>query len=192
MITLYFYDNIIQYKKKEEIHEFYLPKNCMKYGKVTNIPIFEQTINLFVTKHKWNSLFKTKKILLILPMNYTESDKEIITVILNNVGLKEIFYKKESNFFVLKKNDIILIIHQEYLLSIEKKKNQVISLCYPYCLFLSMENTLRYFINHHSSRYRYFLLGNNSNIPNLYKLYVDKSIFYYYNYSTYIISFENT
>ena len=41
MIILYFYDNFIQYKEKEEINEIAFPEEALDYGKIRNISLFE-------------------------------------------------------------------------------------------------------------------------------------------------------
>ena len=53
MIAIYLFENIIQYKEKEEIKEFIMPKKAMEYGKIKNIPIFEEYLGKLIKQEKW-------------------------------------------------------------------------------------------------------------------------------------------
>ena len=96
MIILYLYENTIQVKEKDIIKEFVLSPEAMMYGKVRNSNLFEQQLHKIVVQEKWITFFKTKKILLIVPANYEAIDKEIFTVILNNLGIT----KSENEYIV--------------------------------------------------------------------------------------------
>ncbi len=187
MIIIYLFDNVIQYKEKEEIKEFTMPKNAMKYGKIKNIPIFEKELDKLIKKEKWGILFRSKTIHIILPVHYDEIDKEILTVLFNNNGIKNIKYTKEINLFDLKKNQIIINIHSAYLTTVEKRKKNIAIYFYPFNIFDSLENTLSFIFNKYSKKIRYILLGSNENIPKIAKKSNNKQLFYYQEYKRYIV-----
>ena len=62
MITIYLYENTIQYKENEEIKENVFPKEAMAYGKIKDINLFEQALYKFINKKKWIIFLKPKKI----------------------------------------------------------------------------------------------------------------------------------
>ena len=97
MITLYLYENSIQYKDKKQIKEIEFPKEAMQYGKIKNIPIFELSLHKLIVKERWITLFKSKKVNIIIPAHYTEMDKEVLMTILNNLGITHIQYQKGRN-----------------------------------------------------------------------------------------------
>ena len=70
MIAIYLFENIIQYKEKEEIKEFIMPKKAMEYGKIKNIPIFEEYLGKLIKQEKWVTLFQSKPIAILLPLFY--------------------------------------------------------------------------------------------------------------------------
>ena len=88
MIILYFYDNFIQYKEKEEINEIAFPEEALDYGKIKNISLFETHLEKLARQKKWLTLFKAKKLILVVPIHYSECDKEVLTVILQNIGFQ--------------------------------------------------------------------------------------------------------
>lgn len=96
MIYIYLYENIIQYMEKEEIKEYIVPKKAMAYGKIINISIFEESLDTLIKKEKWSTLLTTKKITIIEPIHYNKADEEIMTIILNNCGIKHITWQKEE------------------------------------------------------------------------------------------------
>lgn len=181
MITLYFYDNIIQYKEKEEIKEIALPEEILDYGKIKNIYLFETYMEKLAKQKKWLSLFKTKKITIILPVTYSDCDKEVLSVILQNVGFQNISYKREEESLHLRKNQIICNIHKKYLVVYKKDTDTSF---YPYYIFLNMKNTLEYIVKKSSKKYQFILIGNHPKIMD----YAEKNkLCYYQNYQEYII-----
>ena len=52
MVAIYLFENIIQYKEKEEIKEFIMPKKAMEYGKIKNIPMFEEYVSKLIKQEK--------------------------------------------------------------------------------------------------------------------------------------------
>ena len=96
MIILYFYDNFIQYKEKEEINEIAFPEEALDYGKIKNISLFETYLEKLARQKKWLTLFKAKKLILVVHIHYSEYDKEVLTVILQNIGFQNISFKKEE------------------------------------------------------------------------------------------------
>jgi len=187
MITLYFYENIIQYMEKEEIQEYKISPKAMKYGKIRNIPIFEEEFSQLVKQEKWSTLFHTKKIRIILPLHYEEIDKEILTSILNNNNIKQITFQKEINLFQLKKNQIIVNLNETYLTLIKKAKRKTEILFFPTNIFQSTENMLKHIIENNSEKSRFYFLGSNKNISKLITKINNNRLFYFQNASQHII-----
>lgn len=188
MIDIYLFDNIIQYKQKEEIKEFIMPKNAMKYGKVKNIPIFEKQLEKLAKKERWLTLLKARKIHIILPSHYNEVDKEVILVIFNNIGLKKIKCNKELNYLELKKNQILINVHNDYLTLLRKEKNKIITGIYPYDIFENFNHTIEYILKKFSTKYRYYFLGNNNIFIKFIETKKQKNLYYFQNHNEYIIN----
>ncbi len=184
MIILYPYENVIQYKINNQIKEFIMPKKAMKYGKITNIPIFEKELGTLIKKEGWVTLLKSKKITLILPLHYTELDKEIFTVLLNNNGIKTVKYKKEISLLELEKNKIFINIHETYATLVKKEKNKII-LFYPLNIFTSLDDFLSFVTK---NKKQIFIYGSNENIKENIVKKKHMNIFYYNNLKTFIIT----
>ena len=189
MIYLYPYENIIQYKIKEEIHEIELSTKSMEYGKIKNIPIFETELRQILKRKKWISFLQSKSITLILPLDYNEKEKEVFVVILENIGFKNIKITKQR--VKIKKNGILLEIHHHYLNKIYLNKNKMICERYPYYIFHNTENTLHYITHDHGKKKRFYLFGSNPKIPHLVFELDNKNVFYYHNYKEYIINLSS-
>jgi len=187
MVTLYFYDNIIQYKEREEIKEYILPSNAMDYGKIKNIPIFENCFKKLALQEKWLGIFQKKNITVILPNHYNEMDKEVIDAVFYNIGLKVVKYMKENKLYNLKNNQVILNIHQKYLTYISKQKNKIIVEVYPFYIFNNLNSTLNFILKNKPSKNRYFCIGNNHNIPHIVDMKNVSNLLYYRDYSEHLI-----
>ena len=187
MVTLYFYENIIQYMEKEEVKEYEVSKKAMSYGKIKNIPLFENEIANLIKQEKWCTLLHSKKITLILPLHYEEVDKELMTTILNNNNIKSINYKKESNLFPLKKNQIIINFHENYLTSLQKIKNKIEKKFIPTNIFQSSESMIKYLIENSSEKSRFYFLGSNKNISKLIRKIHNNRLFYFQNANDHVI-----
>lgn len=187
MIILYLYENTIQVKEKDIIKEFALSPEAMMYGKVRNSNLFEQQLHKIVVQEKWITFFKTKKVLLIVPANYEAIDKEIITVILNNLGITNIKYQEETTLYDIKPNQLFLNVNESYLLCTrithKKKKTQF----YPYYVLGNLSTTIEWIIKCNKKK-KIYLFGSYENIPKLVKNYNFQTIFYYNNYKNFIIS----
>lgn len=181
MITLYFFDNIIQYKEKEEIIEIVFPEDVLDYGKVKNISLFETNLEKLARQKKWITLLRTKKITIIIPSYYSECDKEVLTVIFQNIGLQNINFKKEEECLNLRKNQIICNIHKKYLMLYKKDSEPLL---YPFYIFLSMKKTMDYILRKTSNKYQYILIGNNSKIIDYAE---ENNLCYYQDLKEYII-----
>lgn len=187
MIILYLYENTIQVKEKDIIKEFALLPEAMMYGKVKNSNLFEQQLHKIVVQEKWITFFKTKKVLLIVPANYEAIDKEIITVILNNLGITNIKYQEETTLYDIKPNQLYLNVNESYLLCTrithKKKKTQF----YPNYVLGNLSTTIEWIIKYNKKK-KIYLFGSYENIPKLAKNYKFQTIFYYNNYKNFIIS----
>ena len=188
MITLYPYENSIQYKEKEEIKEINFSKKAMQYGKIKNIPIFENELKKEAQKRKWVTLFQTKKVHLILPNDYNEKEKEVFLVILENIGLRHIRCSKMNQYLEFKKNKIFLEVHKTYLIKTYYTKKKIVSEFFPYYLCSDAQSTIQHILNQHSIKHRYYLFGSNQNIPNMVKKLNNPNILYYQNCKNYILS----
>jgi len=188
MITIYLYENIIQYKEKEEIKEFIMSPKGMKEGKIKNIPIFEENIGKLIKKEKWSTLFHSKELMVILPIHYEEIDKEILTIVLNNNGIRHIKYKKENNLIEMKKNQIIINLHHTYFTLTKKEKDKIKNYYYPLNIFPSIEEALKYVIKQSSKKCRFHFIGSNERLPKIIEKIVDQNIFYYNNFKTFLIT----
>ena len=184
MIILYPYENVIQYKE-QEIKNFVVSKNSMQYGKIKNIPIFEKELKKLIKKEHWVTLLKPKNIVLIIPSHYTEMDKEVFTVILNNLGLKNIKYKKESTLLEKKKNTIYINLHETYATVIKKEKVQT-TLFYPLNIFSSLDSFLDFIIVSQNRRYLFY--GTNEDVLNKILERKQANVFYYQRKEEYLIS----
>lgn len=184
MITLYLYDNIIQYKEKEEIKECPLSEEALEYGRIKNITLFETQLEKLAKQKKWLSLFKSKKIQIILPFYYSDCDKEVLTVILQNIGFQNIKLKKEGQCINLKKYQIICNIHKKYLVLYKFQKEPML---YPFYLFSGMKNTLEFILKKNSRKFQYILIGNNPKIIEYAEQKKDSNICYYQECKEYII-----
>lgn len=181
MIILYFYDNFIQYKEKEEINEIAFPEEALDYGKIKNISLFETYLEKLARHKKWLTLFKAKKLILVVPIHYSECDKEVLTVILQNIGFQNISFKKEEQGLNLRKNQIICNIHKKYLMVYKKDTETVL---FPFYIFSGMKDTMTYILKKTSKKYQYILIGNNHKIIE----YAEKNNLYYYqDFKEYII-----
>jgi len=187
MVTIYLFENIIQYKEKEEIKEYSMPTNAMKYGKIINIPIFESAFNKLAKKEKWICWYKSKSMTIILPVHYEETDKEVLTVVLNNIGIKKITYKKEINILNIKNNQKILNIHENYVTTIEQKKGNKKIYFYPTNIFLNTESLISFILKNDKSKYRYYILGSKKNISKVVETINKTNIYYYKKSRTQII-----
>ena len=187
MITIYLYENTIQYKEKEKIKETTFPKEAMAYGKIKDINLFEQALYKFINKEKWITFLKTKKIHLIIPGNYENVDKEILLTVLNNLGLTHITYHDEKTLYTINKNQIYLNIHSSYLLLTKKTSKNLKTINYPYYIFNGFENTINYIIQNYKNT-RFYLFGSNEHIPKYVRNIQNKKVYYYQNHKNYIIS----
>lgn len=181
MIILYFYDNMIQYKEKEEINEIIFPEDALFYGKVKNISLFETHLEKLAHQKKWLTLWKAKKLTIIIPNYYSECDKEVLTVILQNIGFQNIIFKKEEECLNLRKNQIICNIHKNYLMLYKRNSEPLL---YPFYIFLSMKKTMEYILKKTSNKYQYILIGNNPKIINYAE---ENNLYYYQDFKEYII-----
>ncbi len=187
MITIYLYENTIQYKENEQIKKTVFPKESMAYGKIKNINLFEQTLYKFINKEKWITFLKTKKIQLIIPGDYENVDKEILLTILNNLGLTHITCYDEKNLYPINKNQIYINVHNNYLLLTKKKSKKNITINYPFYIFNGFKNTLNYILKKYKNNY-FYLYGSNEQIPTFVIKLQNKKVYYYQNYKNYIIS----
>ena len=187
MITIYLYENTIQYKENEEIKENVFPKEAMAYGKIKDINLFEQVLYKFINKKKWITFLKPKKIHLIIPGNYENVDKEILLTILNNLGLTHITCYDEKTLYIINKNQIYINIHNSYLLLTKKVSKNTKTISYPFYIFNSFENTINYILKHYKNT-RFYLFGSNEQIPKYVIKTQNKKVYYYQNYKNYIIS----
>ncbi len=187
MITIYLYENTIQYKDKKQIEEIEFPKEAMQFGKIKNISIFELSLHKLIVRQKWVTLFKAQKMSIIVPANYTEMDKEVLTTILNNLGITRIQYIKEINLYNFKKNQIYLNIHKHYLIMLKKEYKKINSFIYPFYIFNTLESTLKYILSK-EKKSKIYLLGSNTTIPNIVNKLKQERIFYYHDYKNHLIS----
>ncbi len=187
MITIYPYENVIQYEENEKVQEFRLSKKAMKYGKIINIPRFEKELEELIKRENWKKRMKPKKFLLLLPIHYEEVDKELFTVLLNNAGIKKITYQKEQSRLPLKKNDTYINIHETYITLIEKKKT-ISKKMYSIDVFQSIYKTLDFIFTNQQGKTKYLLYGSNQNIPNIVNAYQKENLYFYNNYKTFIIT----
>ena len=187
MITIYLYENTIQYKENEEIKENVFPKEAMAYGKIKDINLFEQALYKFINKKKWITFLKPKKIHLIIPGNYENVDKEILLTILNNLGLTHITCYDEKTLYTINKNQIYINIHNSYLLLTKKVSKNTKTISYPFYIFNGFENTINYILKHYKNT-RFYLFGSNEQIPKYVIKTQNKKVYYYQNYKNYIIS----
>ena len=187
MITIYLYENTIQYKENGQIKETTFPKEAMAYGKIKNLNLFEQVLYKFINKEKWITFLKTKKIHLILPGNYENVDKEILLTVLNGLGLTHITCHNEKTLYTINKNQIYLNIHSSYLLLTKKTSKNLKTINYPYYIFNGFENTINYIIQNYKNT-RFYLFGSNEQIPKYVRNMQNKRVYYYQNYKNYIIS----
>ena len=187
MITIYLYENTIQYKENEEIKENVFPKEAMAYGKIKDINLFEQTLYKFINKEKRITFLKKKKIHLIIPGNYENVDKEILLTVLNNLGLTHITCHDEKTLYTINKNQIYLNIHSSYLFLTKKTSKNLKTISYPYYIFNGFENTINYIIQNYKNTH-FYLLGSNEQIPKYVIKMQNKKVYYYQNYKNYIIS----
>lgn len=187
MITIYLYENTIQYKENEEIKENVFPKEAMAYGKIKDINLFEQALYKFINKKKWIIFLKPKKIHLIIPGNYENVDKEILLTILNNLGLTHITCYDEKTLYTINKNQIYINIHNSYLLLTKKVSKNTKTISYPFYIFNGFENTINYILKHYKNT-RFYLFGSNEQIPKYVIKMQNKKVYYFQNYKNYIIS----
>lgn len=187
MITLYFYENKIQYMEKEEIKEYKVSQKAMQYGKIKNISLFEEELAKLIKKEKWSTLISSKKMRIILPIHYEEIDKEIITTLLINNGIKKITYIKENSLFDLKKNQIIVNLHDNYLTILKKTNNKITKEFIPVGFFKSLKNLIKNLLENNPEKSRYYFLGSNKEIKKVIKELRKNNIFYFNNNSTYIL-----
>ena len=119
--------------------------------------------------------------------NYEAIDKEIITVILNNLGIINIKYQEETTLYDIKPNQLYLNVNESYLLCTrithKKKKTQF----YPYYVLGNLSTTIEWIIKCNKKK-KIYLFGSYENIPKLVKNYNFQTIFYYNNYKNFIIS----
>lgn len=185
MVILYPYENVIQYQEKEKIKTFVFSKNAMQYGKIKNIPIFERELKKLVKKEHWISLLKQKEIVLITPTHYHEIDREVFTVLLNDLGLKNIKYKKESALIEKKKNTVFIHLHETYAMVIKKEKNQV-TLFYPLNIFSSLDHFFDFLLI--DSNKRYIFWGTNKEMIKKITERKLANVFFYQNLENFLIS----
>lgn len=186
MIYFYPYENIIQYKTKEEIKELKLSPKAMENGRVKNIPIFQSELKKICQKNKWLTIFKSKQITLILPLDYNEKEKEVFLVILENIGFRNIKWQKEK--LNLKKNKVILEIHKTYLNKIYLKKKKIMIEKYPFYIFHNALKTIEYILANQEKKNRFYFLGSNSKIPAFITALNQKNLYYFQDYKEYIIT----
>ena len=187
MITLYLYENTIQYKENNRIKEIIFPKESMIYGKIKDITLFEQNLYKFINKEKWVTFLKSKKIHIIIPGNYENIDKEVLLTTLNNLGLTHITYYEEKKFFEVQKNQIYLNIHNSYLLLIKKVNKNIRTRVYTFYIFNGFKKTLDYIIKNYKNT-NFYLFGSNEKIPKYVIKLQNRKIYYFQNYKNYIIS----
>ena len=186
MVAIYLFENIIQYKEKEEIKEFIMPKKAMEYGKIKNIPIFEEYLSKLIKQEKWVNLFQSKPIAILLPLFYEETDKEILTVILNNLGIKNIKYKKELSIYDKKNNQLILNVHTNYITVYYQQKCAGIKRFYPLNIYHNIDEAIKHIQKNYKNTTMY-LLGSNSKLANLIKKIDSHRCFYYQNHRTILL-----
>ena len=183
----YFHDNKIMYTKKGEIITYTFTLDSLLYGKIINIDIFIKEFKKFIHSEKINTIL-SPNILVIVPFNYYNTDKEILLMVLNSLGINKVEYKNELEFYPLKKNTTILNIHETYLLETININNKIKNYIYPFNIFKNMKQLLN-FISSKNNSNSYFLIGTNKDIPNFAEYFKKDSIeiHYYNNYQTYII-----
>ncbi len=192
MITLYLYENVIQYKEKEKIKEIMFSKKAMAQGKIKNLSLFEKELHHWLQKERYNMrLLKPKSICIILPLHYEEIDQELLTILLNDNGLKKITYQKEQSFFSLKKNEVVINLHETYF-TLLKKEKKIITEYYPISLFKNSKMALRFAMKKENPKTCFLFLGSNKEIPTLNQKKNSQKIFYFNNYKTYLLDYENT
>ena len=186
MIAIYLFENIIQYKEKEEIKEFIMPKKAMEYGKIKNIPIFEEYLGKLIKREQWVTLFQSKPIAILLPLFYEEVDREILTVILNNLGIKNIKYKKELSLYDKKNNQLILNVHINYITVYYQHKGIAIKRFYPLNIYVNIEEAIKNIQKNYKNTTIYFL-GSNPKLTILIKKLNSHRCFYYQNHRTILL-----
>ena len=185
MIILFPFDNTILYKENKSIKEIELSTSAMEEGKIKNIPIFEEELRKESKKRKWITLFQSKMLQLILPMDYNEKEKEVFIVILENIGFHNIKCKKEK--IPIKKNQVFLELHKNYLNKVYLNKNQVIQEKYPYYILGNIEKTISYIISNYPFKKRFYFIGSYPHIPSLVKSLNQRNVFYYLDAKTFIL-----
>ncbi len=184
----YFHDNYVQFATKSKIKTYQFPLDCLMYGKVINIEKFIKQLKLFFKKEKLNTLL-SPYIKIIIPYNFYQTDKEIVTMCFNSLGINKIDYTSEINYYPKQKNTTILNIHETYLIKTTTKNNNVKCLLYPFNLFKDKNELLNIVFNNENEK-SVLMFGTNKNVP----IFIDitkklnlQQIHYYSNYQTYII-----
>lgn len=185
MITLFPFDNTIEYQENDKIEELELSTRAMEDGKIKNIPIFESELKKMVKQKKWITLIRNKPLTLLLPMDYNEKEKEVFLVILENIGFHNIKTQKVKMEF--KKNQIFLEIHKNYINKIYKKKTKIIHEKYPCYIFGSIENTISYIIKNHPGKKRFYFIGNYPNVKECVNHINQRNVYYYLDSNSFII-----
>ena len=186
MVVIYLYENVIQYLQNKKIHEFTISKKAMQYGKIKNIPLFEKELHKLIKKEKWVTFIHSISLKIILPIHYEETDKELLTILLNNNGIKKISYLKEENLLSCQKDQMLIELHQNYFLTYKNEKINWVKFC-PLNIFQKETEAMRYLFKKEKNQTSFLFFGSNSKIPSLINKIQKKNCLYYNNYKTYLL-----
>ena len=104
---LYLDDYINLYNKKKDLLIKNIPyKGTLKYGKIIDHIKFIKKYNKILENNKLNKNILGSSILVIINDSYTKEDKRIIKEALENLNYKRVVFKKELEYFKIKKNSI--------------------------------------------------------------------------------------
>ena len=171
----YFHDNKVQFIRKNEIKTYIFPI----YGKIIHIEKFIKELKIFIKKEKIGCLLNPS-IRIINSYPFYNSDKELLIMAFNSLGLNKLEFKNEVEIYP-NKNDTYLIKTFECA---KGKK----SLRYPFNLFKDKKQLLS--ITAPIKENSYLLFGTNKDIPEFVDILKNKNydnVHYYNNYQTYII-----
>ncbi len=113
---LYLDDYINLYNKKKDLLIKNIPyKGTLKYGKIIDHIKFIKKYNKILENNKLNKNILGSSILVIINDSYTKEDKRIIKEALENLNYKRVVFKKELEYFKIKKNSILINANQDYI-----------------------------------------------------------------------------
>ncbi len=184
----YFHDNKVQFTKKDEIKTYTFKIDTLLYGKVIDIEAFIKELKQFLKKEKILGLI-TPSITIITPYNFYNTDKEIMLMAFNSLGINKIEFINETSLITKKNDSSFLNIHETYLIQTIYINNKTKNYLYPYNLFKNKDQMLNFILKKNPDL-SYYLFGSNKDIPNFVEILKQskvKQVHYYNNYQTYII-----